>query len=71
MQAQDAEATTITIDLGKNKLHIAKDPLHFGFWGLSLDRGALPTEFRGKYTDRRSAQQAADLYVRTKKTPKE
>lgn len=69
--ADDAEATTITINLERNKLHVSKDPMNFGFWQLSLDRGALPNDLRGKYTDRRSAMVAADRYVTSKKTAKE
>lgn len=71
MEVHDAEAITTTIDLEKNKLHVTKDPLYFGFWQLSLDRGALPIQYRGKYTDRRAALSAAEQYVRNKKTSKE
>lgn len=62
----DAEDTTTTIKLERNKLYISQDPAQFGFWKLSLDRGALPEEFTGRYTKRHEAQLAAARYVARK-----
>lgn len=64
-------ATKMKFKLDKNTLNIESDPLHHGFWTLSLDRGALPTEFRGRYTKRTEALKAAQSYINSRSQSKE
>lgn len=54
-------------DLGNgNKLFATrKDP--YGHWFLSLERGALPEEFRGAYSSAYMMKQAVDRYVAIRK----
>lgn len=66
MEIRSEEDTTIKFKLDKNILTVSSDPMHHGFWALSLDRGALPTEFRGKYTKRSNALIAAKAYIASK-----
>lgn len=60
---QDAEDFTTKIKLDKNVLTISQDPLHHGFWVMSLDRGSLPDKFKGRYTRKSAALQAAKAYM--------
>jgi hypothetical protein len=72
MAGLDAEDTTTKIKLDKNTLNIQSDPLHHGFWTLSLDRGALPERYRGKYTSRVLAMADAKAYISERpSTPKD
>lgn len=63
--------TTVTIKLGNNSLRLAQDPAHHGFWFLSLEKGQLPTEFRGRYTKKVEAEKAASRYIAGRTTNKE
>lgn len=65
METHDAEVTTATtkIKTDRNTVKIEADPLHYGFWRLSLERGQLPLKFRGVYTKRILAEEAAKLYA--------
>lgn len=52
-------------DLGNNKLFMKRsDP--YGFWSLSLERGALPDPFRGDYTTPSDAEKAVKSYLASK-----
>lgn len=62
--AEDTSTTKIKTD--KNVVHVTQDEFHFGFWKLSLDRGALPSKYRGQYTKRAFAEAAAKEYAMTK-----
>lgn len=66
MEALNEEDTTIKFQLDKNKLSVTQDLFHHGFWGLSLDRGALPNEYRGRYTKRSEALKAAQRYMESR-----
>lgn len=68
---QNAEDTTTKIQLDRNVLNISQDPLHHGFWQLSLDRGSLPKEFQGRYTKRTEALKAAQVYIDNRKPLKD
>lgn len=59
----DEDSTTFKIKLDKNTLTVSSDPLHHGFWQLNLEKGAMPTKFRGRYTKRAEALKAAKSYV--------
>lgn len=63
MDVQGAEDTIVEFQLDKNKLKVSQDVMHHGFWGLSLERGALPNEYRGRYTKRSEALKAAKIYM--------
>lgn len=65
---QDAEDFTTKFKLDKNVLTISPDPLHHGFWLMSLDRGSLPTEYRGRYTKKSKILEAAKQYMELRKT---
>lgn len=58
--------STISFKLEKNTLNVQSDPMHHGFWYLSLTKGALPVGFRGKYTKRSQALAAARDYMALK-----
>lgn len=62
----DVDTTITKIKTDKNTVNVTQDPIHYGFWQLSLDRGALPAQFRGKYTKRVFAEAAALEYAKTK-----
>jgi hypothetical protein len=62
----DTTATQTSFKLDKNILRVESDPLHHGFWSLSLAKGALPTAFRGRYTKRNAAIRAAQEYIALK-----
>lgn len=66
MDAHAAEDTTIKFQLDKNKLTVSQDLMHHGFWGLSLERGALPNEYRGRYTKKSEALKAAQIYMESR-----
>lgn len=63
MEVLDDEDFTVKIKMDRNTVTVSPDPLHHGFWQLSLDRGALPDRFRGKYTKKILAVKAAESYV--------
>lgn len=65
-QAENVDTTTTRIKTDKNVVKVEQDPMHFGFWRLSLERGSLPRAFQGVYTKRIHAEQAAELYAKTK-----
>lgn len=60
------DSTTYKIKLEKNTLTVSSDPMHHGFWQLNLEKGAMPTQFRGRYTKRSEALKAAQLYIASK-----
>lgn len=61
----DTTETITKFETKKNEVTVYQDPLHFGFWRLSLKRGALPAAFRGQYTKRIFAEAAAQEYVKS------
>lgn len=70
MDAHAEEATTVEFKLDKNKLTVSQDLMHHGFWQMSLERGALPNQYRGRYTKKNEALKAAKAYMESR-PPKE
>lgn len=55
------------IELDGNTVHIeTRDP--YGFWHLSLEKGQLPEKYKGGYTTFTQALNAANEWLRNKKT---
>lgn len=63
----DVEDSTIKFKMDKNVLTVSSDPLHHGFWLLSLDRGSLPEVYKGRYTKKILAVKAAEQYIESRK----
>jgi hypothetical protein len=54
-----------TYDVGNNKINITRhDP--FGFWRISYQRGAVPSQLDGQYTSIEEARRAVEAYLAEK-----
>ncbi|SHH46736.1 hypothetical protein [Bradyrhizobium erythrophlei] len=58
---EEGNTRVTEIDNG-NKITAARD-LQYGFWTLSLDRGALPEKYKGSYTTHEAVDRAIANYL--------
>jgi len=61
----DQESRIRTINLGNNKIYMKrKDP--YGFVYINFDKGQIPEELKGSFTDFEMAKRAVSNYLEAK-----
>lgn len=53
----------ISFPVGKNVMSARRNPMHYGFWTIHFEKGAVPENLRGQYTSRKIAEQAIKAYI--------